>query len=447
MGLIDVSAYEYGAPSGSLWETLTPKLHRTYSRLEGVESCDVLVIGCGLVGLAAAWRLSEEYGAKVVLIDAAEPGWGASGRMLGLAGPSPLSAYRRAAILGADKLQQLASVDVEARDLVPLMCEAVETPIDRQDADLFSLGVDPKIWSPMAALALEIARANGPQYTQLPAETGGAHTADHADLPRLMMRDTTLLSPLALARGMADQLMARDVLVCANTRVRGLVPRGHRIEVEYRGGKIETAHVLVATNGQSRHRSIPAMSSRVMPWPFIAVASRPISPRLLADQGITRPTVFRFEDGVLGTVTVRFMSDYRLIASVDAPVARGHLQTMAQVNNFGSWLAARFPQLPILPLPIHWRGLGARVGEGLPFIGPINEATNITYAGGTDFESVGLALWMGRAAAMAVAYPQQAQTLPFVSAEPMEPYRFLQFSFHRQMRTLDRRLLEMAATA
>lgn len=445
MGLVDVSAYDYGAPSGSLWETLTPKLHHAYARLEGVEACDVVVIGGGLVGLSAAWRLSEDYGAKVVLIDAAEPGWGASGRMMGLAGPSPLSAYRRAAILGPDRLRQLASVDIEAKGLVNVACEAIDTPVDQQDADLITLGVDTKIWSPMAALALEIARADGPQYEQLPAQTSGEHTADHADLPRLIMRDATLLSPLALARGMAEKLMARGVPVCANTRVRSLTPRGHRIEVHYRGGKIETAHVLIATNGQSRHRSIPALRSRVMPWPFIAVASRPISPRLLADQGITRPTVFRFEDGVLGTVTVRFMSDCRLIASVDASVMRGRIQTMAQVNNFGAWLAARFPQLPILPLPIHWRGLGARVGEGLPFIGPISDAPNISYAGGTDFESVGMALWMGRAAAMAVAYPQQAQTLPFVASEPMEPYRFLQFSFRRQMRTLDKRLLEMAA--
>lgn len=47
--------------------------------LGGEERCDVCVIGGGFTGLSAALHLAEA-GAAVVLLDAAEPGFGASGR-------------------------------------------------------------------------------------------------------------------------------------------------------------------------------------------------------------------------------------------------------------------------------------------------------------------------------------------------------------------------------
>src|SRR5258705_3496694 len=47
--------------------------------LEGDRRADVMVVGAGYTGLSAALHLAER-GADVVVLDAAEPGWGASGR-------------------------------------------------------------------------------------------------------------------------------------------------------------------------------------------------------------------------------------------------------------------------------------------------------------------------------------------------------------------------------
>ncbi|MGH3860705.1 NAD(P)/FAD-dependent oxidoreductase, partial [Actinokineospora sp.] len=47
--------------------------------LEGDRRADVVVVGAGYTGLSAALHLAER-GAEVVVLDAAEPGWGASGR-------------------------------------------------------------------------------------------------------------------------------------------------------------------------------------------------------------------------------------------------------------------------------------------------------------------------------------------------------------------------------
>src|SRR5580692_9459203 len=54
--------------------------------LNGDVRADAAVIGGGVTGLSAALHLAEQ-GAKVVLLEAEEPGWGASGRNGGQVNP------------------------------------------------------------------------------------------------------------------------------------------------------------------------------------------------------------------------------------------------------------------------------------------------------------------------------------------------------------------------
>src|SRR5882762_5718956 len=66
------------APSVSAWtEVAEPRVDAR--PLAGDRRADVVVVGAGYTGLSAALHLAER-GAEVVVLDAAEPGWGASGR-------------------------------------------------------------------------------------------------------------------------------------------------------------------------------------------------------------------------------------------------------------------------------------------------------------------------------------------------------------------------------
>lgn len=70
----------------SLWAATAPPAPPTPPVAEDVK-CDVLVIGGGYTGLSAALHLAER-GAQVCLLEAQQPGWGASGRNGGQVNPT-----------------------------------------------------------------------------------------------------------------------------------------------------------------------------------------------------------------------------------------------------------------------------------------------------------------------------------------------------------------------
>jgi ribulose 1,5-bisphosphate synthetase/thiazole synthase len=66
------------ASATSLWASTAEPL-RAFPSLSGEVQADVVIIGAGYTGLSAALHLAEQ-GRSVLVLDAHEPGWGASGR-------------------------------------------------------------------------------------------------------------------------------------------------------------------------------------------------------------------------------------------------------------------------------------------------------------------------------------------------------------------------------
>ncbi|RYE71993.1 MAG: FAD-binding oxidoreductase, partial [Hyphomicrobiales bacterium] len=68
--------------SHGLWERTAPKAPETGS-LAGDRTTDVVIVGAGYTGLSAALHLAEA-GARVIVLEGAEIGFGGSGRNVGL---------------------------------------------------------------------------------------------------------------------------------------------------------------------------------------------------------------------------------------------------------------------------------------------------------------------------------------------------------------------------
>ena len=59
---------------------MTPPLVSPAPPLEGDRHCEVAIVGAGYTGLSAALHLARDHGIEACVLDAGEPGWGASGR-------------------------------------------------------------------------------------------------------------------------------------------------------------------------------------------------------------------------------------------------------------------------------------------------------------------------------------------------------------------------------
>ena len=69
----------------SLWvDTAAPGPR--FAPLDGEHACEIAVVGAGFTGLSAALHLAQS-GRDVCVLEAAQPGWGASGRNGGQVNP------------------------------------------------------------------------------------------------------------------------------------------------------------------------------------------------------------------------------------------------------------------------------------------------------------------------------------------------------------------------
>src|SRR5262245_21916393 len=80
MRLYPATAYDFLRSVDSHWEATAPPLGHSLAPLRGAIDADAAVIGAGYTGLHAAFRLAKTHGMQVVVLEAATPGWGASGR-------------------------------------------------------------------------------------------------------------------------------------------------------------------------------------------------------------------------------------------------------------------------------------------------------------------------------------------------------------------------------
>ncbi|MEM6619000.1 MAG: FAD-binding oxidoreductase [Pseudomonadota bacterium] len=325
--------------------------------LEGEITVDCLVIGAGYAGLAAARRYADlAPNARVLLVDAARVGEGASARNSGFvidlphnvgADLSDLTAQRRALRLAraaTEDLRQLVrrhQIDCQWSEQGQIM--AARSPAGAAALGTFRAGLD----------------ALGEAYTPMDGGAVGQRTGARGYREGVHTPGTVLIQPAALVRGLAGTLPP-NVTLHEATPVTALHP-GIPVRAETPGGTIRARHVIVAVNGAVARLGL--LRGRVFQLQLYCSMTRPLSEdehaqmgaeaHQDADWGIVPALAF-------GGPTIRYTRDRRLTMRAQFT---GRVSGRAAPRDYARaralharQIAARFPHLPPDVITDTWMG-------------------------------------------------------------------------------------------
>lgn len=393
----------------SLWAATAPAAAPTPALAESTDT-DVLVVGAGYTGLSTALHLAGT-GASVCVLDAHEPGWGASGRNGGQVNPTlkydPDELIR---MFGPERGEALIEAVSSTGDLV---------------FDLISRhGID---CAPVRAGWLQAGYTDeavaGMHARARQWERRGVHVEmlDRASLARRMGSSTFAggwldgraggIQPLAYARGLARAALGKGVRVHGSTPVTGLVRQGSRwVATTAQGLQVRAGQVVLGTNGYT-DGLWPGLARTVLSANSFIVATRPLG---AAGAGI-------LDKGETGSTSQRLLLYFRKDAQGRLLMGgRGHFSDPRGAQDFTHLersLALMFPQLGKLEYEYRWAGRIAITRDFMPHVH--QPAPGITMALGYNGRGIAMATGLGKHVAALVA-GKGAQSCPF-PITPVQP--------------------------
>lgn len=413
--LYEPTGYDSKVWPDSYWRGARPS-DVTCPALEGDKRADVAIIGAGYAGLNAGLELVERHGLDLVVLDAGQPGWGASGRnggfcCLGGARLSPGMIRQR---FGQAAVQDWADYE--------------RVSIDRVRDNLARYDIDAEAVEPGELLLADTPRRWAAMRAEPPED--GVRLLDRAAL-----RDEGLdsavyhgaklspegfgLQPYAYATGLARAGLATGLRIFGDSRAQRLAPEGAGWRISTARGHVLANQVLVATNGYSDEVLVPWLRRRILPALSNVMVTRPLRGAELQAQGWTRQ-LMSYDDRVL-LHYFRLLPDNRFLFG-----ARGGLSfSAASVRSFAARARAEFdtifPHFAQAETEYTWNGLVCLTASLAPYIGPVPGTQGLWLALGWHGNGVAAASEGGRRVAQAMCGVRDAP--PQITRRP--PPRFL----------------------
>lgn len=342
-----------------------------YPAAEGALKADVAVIGAGVTGLNAALHLAEG-GEDVIVLDAQDLAWGASGRNGGFCclGGSAASdallklqygeAARRefrqtewAAVQYAQSLiaERGMSCDThsEGETLLAHSKAAIRSLEAHAAATERDLGVTCR-FTPREELAQ--CGMRGPFHAALTTPVGYA------------------LNPLKYSLGLGAEVTRAGGRIHARSPVTAIA-RDSGFTLTTPRATVRARRIVVATNGYSSDDLPQWMAGRYLPTQTNIIVTRPLTEAEIAAQGWSTRQMC-YDDRFL-LHYFRLMPDRRMLFGMRGGLFSSSRADQRMHKTIRKHFEAMFPHWAHVETPYSWNGLVALARDLTPYAGPIPE--------------------------------------------------------------------------
>ncbi|WP_426389692.1 NAD(P)/FAD-dependent oxidoreductase [Variovorax sp. R-27] len=371
----------------SLWADTAPPAPPTPPLTES-RKADVLIVGGGFTGLSAALHLAEA-GAQACVLEAHEPGWGASGRNGGQVNPSLKH--------DPEELVQIYG-HMRAEPLIDAVSRSADLVFDLIARHRIDCQPVRKGWIQAAYAQKDVAalHARAEQWAKRGVST---QQLDHAAVSARLGTEAFAggwldgraggIQPLAYTRGLVRAAQAAGTAVHGGTEVTALERRGtHWHASTSTGASVTAEQVLIATNGYTG-ALWPKLSSTVLAANSFIVATEPL-------KGAAADAIL--PGGETASTSQRLLLYFRKDAQGRLLMGgRGHFADPAGPADFAHLersLELLFPQLGPLRYEYRWAGRIAVTRDFMPHVH--TPAPGVTVALGYNGRGIALATSMGK---------------------------------------------------
>ena len=404
----------------SLWAAATPPAP-DLPELAGTARADVVIIGAGFTGLSTALHL-RAAGVDVAIVEAMEPGWGASGRNNGqviptLSRPDPDDIVAKHGAVGERFVRLL-------RDSASVLFDVVRRY--QIQAEQEQTGWVQPVHSPGR---IKIAERRVEQWSRFGA---AVELLSRDEVSRMLGSDAWFggfwnrtgghINPLALSRGLAHVVLERGGRIYARSPALSFERQDARWVVKTGQGEITGRALVVATNaytGEFSKSLMPDVAQEVMPVLSWQMATQPLS-------DAARATVIPGRQAMSDTHGELYFARYdarnRLVTG-GAVIGPGDKAERLKVI-VAERLQRLWPQIGPVEFDYVWNGYVGMTTDFLPRIhrlGP--DAYGWT---GCNGRAVALSIALGDELSKAVrGVPDRELALPFTDPVPIPAHALL----------------------
>lgn len=376
---------------------------------------DVAVVGGGLTGLSTALHLAEQ-GVDVAVLEAHQPGWGASGRNGGQVNPGlkhdPDQIERD---FGPDLGRRMVTFSGNAPNVVFDLIRRYQIECEARQSGTLRAAYAPRAAEEVRRTAEQHLKRNLPvelmEHDAVRAQTG-------TDRYRCAFLDRRggALNPLSYVRGLVQAAQNAGAQVYGGTRALGATRRGTVWEIDTGRATLTAERLVIGTNGYT-NGFWPQLSRTVVPVYSAILATEPL-PRELAREIMPGGSVL-YENGAI-TVYYRLDAQGRLLMGGRSPMRE---VGMADMKRLQAYTIRLFPDLAGVRWTHCWNGQIAITTDHYPHLHQPDEKVMICL--GYNGRGVAMSTAMGgEIARWATGTPVAQLDMPVTALKPIPFHRF-----------------------